>query len=74
MEGVRDVWISFDLASDGVYHAQSIDGFTYYVETLDRFYREGGLRAMASPHVHYDGQPGSSPSGLLSYHTHGKMD
>jgi hypothetical protein len=24
------------------------------VETLDRFYREGGLRAMASPHVHYD--------------------
>jgi hypothetical protein len=21
---------------------------------LDRFYREGGLRAMASPHVHYD--------------------
>jgi hypothetical protein len=24
------------------------------LETLDRFYREGGLRAMASPHVHYD--------------------
>jgi hypothetical protein len=24
------------------------------VEELDRFYREGGLRAMASPHVHYD--------------------
>jgi hypothetical protein len=24
------------------------------VERLDRFYREGGLRAMASPHVHYD--------------------
>ena len=23
-------------------------------ETLDRFYREGGLRAMASPHVRYD--------------------
>ncbi len=23
-------------------------------ETLDRYYREGGLRAMASPHVHYD--------------------
>jgi hypothetical protein len=24
------------------------------LETLDRFYREGGLRVMASPHVHYD--------------------
>jgi hypothetical protein len=24
------------------------------LETLDGFYREGGLRAMASPHVHYD--------------------
>jgi len=24
------------------------------LETLDRFYREGGLRTMASPHVHYD--------------------
>jgi hypothetical protein len=24
------------------------------LEALDRFYREGGLRAMASPHVHYD--------------------
>jgi hypothetical protein len=24
------------------------------LESLDRFYREGGLRAMASPHVHYD--------------------
>jgi hypothetical protein len=24
------------------------------LERLDRFYREGGLRAMASPHVHYD--------------------
>lgn len=24
------------------------------LEELDRFYREGGLRAMASPHVHYD--------------------
>jgi hypothetical protein len=24
------------------------------VELLDQFYREGGLRAMASPHVHYD--------------------
>ncbi len=24
------------------------------LETLDRFYREGGLHAMASPHVHYD--------------------
>jgi len=24
------------------------------IERLDRFYREGGLRAMASPHVHYD--------------------
>jgi hypothetical protein len=23
------------------------------LEELDRFYREGGLRAMASPHVHY---------------------
>jgi hypothetical protein len=23
-------------------------------ETLDRFYREGGLRTMASPHVPYD--------------------
>ena len=23
-------------------------------DELDRFYREGGLRAMASPHVHYD--------------------
>ncbi len=25
-----------------------------HVAELDRFYREGGLRAMASPHVHYD--------------------
>jgi hypothetical protein len=25
------------------------------LEAMDRFYREGGLRAMASPHVHYDG-------------------
>jgi len=24
------------------------------LEALDRFYREGGLHAMASPHVHYD--------------------
>jgi len=24
------------------------------LEELDRSYREGGLRAMASPHVHYD--------------------
>jgi hypothetical protein len=24
------------------------------IESLDRFYREGGLRSMASPHVHYD--------------------
>ena len=24
------------------------------VERLDQFYREGGLRVMASPHVHYD--------------------
>jgi hypothetical protein len=24
------------------------------IEELDRFYREGGLRAMASPHVHYE--------------------
>jgi hypothetical protein len=24
------------------------------MEALDRFYREGGLRAMASPHVNYD--------------------
>jgi hypothetical protein len=24
------------------------------LEELDRFYREGGLEAMASPHVHYD--------------------
>ena len=24
------------------------------IESLDSFYREGGLRAMASPHVHYD--------------------
>src|SRR3954453_15566513 len=24
------------------------------IRELDRFYREGGLRAMASPHVHYD--------------------
>lgn len=24
------------------------------MEKLDRFYREGGLRQMASPHVHYD--------------------
>jgi hypothetical protein len=23
-------------------------------ESLDQFYREGGLRALASPHVHYD--------------------
>ena len=23
------------------------------IEELDRFYREGGLRQMASPHVHY---------------------
>jgi hypothetical protein len=27
---------------------------TAELEILDRFYREGGLRAMASPHVHYD--------------------
>jgi hypothetical protein len=24
------------------------------LDELDRFYREGGLQAMASPHVHYD--------------------
>ena len=24
------------------------------LEALDRFYCEGGLRAMASPHIHYD--------------------
>jgi hypothetical protein len=24
------------------------------LERLDQFYREGGLRAMASPHIHYD--------------------
>ena len=24
------------------------------LDELDRFYREGGLRVMASPHVHYD--------------------
>ena len=24
------------------------------IEELDRFYRDGGLRAMASPHVHYE--------------------
>ncbi|MDR3633439.1 MAG: hypothetical protein P4L84_06345 [Isosphaeraceae bacterium] len=24
------------------------------LDQLDRYYREGGLRAMASPHVHYD--------------------
>src|SRR4051794_28002219 len=24
------------------------------LDELDRFYREGGLRTMASPHVHYD--------------------
>ncbi len=24
------------------------------IEERDRFYREGGLRAMASPHMHYD--------------------
>src|SRR5215218_9062617 len=23
-------------------------------ERLDRYYREGGLRTMASPHIHYD--------------------
>jgi hypothetical protein len=27
------------------------------LEEMDRIYREGGLRQMASPHVHY-GQPG----------------
>jgi hypothetical protein len=27
--------------------------FTPLAEELDRFYREGGLRQMASPHVHY---------------------
>jgi hypothetical protein len=27
---------------------------TAELETLDRFYREGGLSAMESPHVHYD--------------------
>ena len=27
---------------------------TAELEILDRFYRDGGLRAMASPHVHYD--------------------
>ena len=37
------------------------------LETLDRFYREGGLRAMASPHVHYD-EPTLPPSGLCSSH------
>jgi len=32
------------------------------VERLDQFYREGGLRSMASPHVHYD-DPTCSHSG-----------
>src|SRR4051794_28628229 len=32
------------------------------LEQLDRFYREGGLRAMASPHVHYD-DPGCPHPG-----------
>ena len=27
---------------------------TAELETLDRFYREGGLRALASPQVHYE--------------------
>lgn len=27
---------------------------TAELEALDRFHREGGLKAMASPHVHYD--------------------
>jgi hypothetical protein len=27
------------------------------IETLDRFYREGGLRTMASPRVHYYDDP-----------------
>ena len=27
---------------------------TAELETLDRFYRKGGLDAVASPHVHYD--------------------
>jgi hypothetical protein len=31
------------------------------LEELDRFYREGGLRAMASPHVHYDDPPCPHP-------------
>ena len=36
------------------------------LEALDRFYREGGLRAMASPHVHYD-EPTCPHSGC-SHH------
>jgi hypothetical protein len=32
------------------------------LEELDRFYREGGLHAMASPHVHYD-QPACPHQG-----------
>ena len=31
------------------------------LKTLDRFYREGGLRAMASPHVHYEEPTCSHP-------------
>ena len=33
-------------------------------EALDRFYREGALRAMASPHVHYD-EPGCPHPGCV---------
>src|SRR5262249_39709334 len=31
------------------------------IEALDRFYREGGLEALASPHVHYDEPPCPHP-------------
>jgi hypothetical protein len=33
--------------------SQNFSLSTTEIEELDRFYREGGLRRMASPHVHY---------------------
>ena len=35
-------------------HVEHLRSRRAELEQLDRFYREGGLRAMASPHVHYD--------------------
>ena len=65
---IRDVAIYFDLACDGGLPCPKHQRFRLLSwKSLDRFYREGGLRAMASPHVHYD-EPGLSPFGLLAPH------